>query len=260
MPAGSHPSNTEPGSTAVRDPERDPERASELIVRELQRRIVSGELADRVPLPAERELMRDFGASRAVVREAITALSHRGLVEQRPRYRPRVRQPGIESVFAAVGSIVEHLLDDPGGVRNLYETRRFIERLLVRESALRARKSDIDALRDALDANGAAIDDSEAFYRTDTAFHGVLYQVPRNPIFPALHIAYTAWLAPHWSRMPRSPERNRMNHRAHTEIVERIVERDADGAELALERHLDAAWEYVRVTFDPAPSAQDLPT
>lgn len=238
----------------------DEERASTPIIRELERLIFTGELADGAALPAERDLMLRFGASRAVVREAINALSHRGLIEQRPRFRPLVRKPGVESAFTAIGSIVEHLLGDQQGVRNLYETRRFVERLLVREAALRARKDDIDALRAALAENAAAIDDSDAFYRTDTAFHGVLYQLPRNPIFPAVHAAYTSWLAPQWRRMPRSPERNAMNYRAHAEIVERIVERDADGAELALERHLDAAWEYVRVTFEASPKAEGSPS
>jgi DNA-binding FadR family transcriptional regulator len=160
-----------------------------------------------------------------------------------------VRKPGVEAAFAAVGSIVEHLLGDENGVRNLYESRLFIEQALVRQAALHARKQDIDELRAALADNEATIDDSDAFYQSDMAFHGVLYRITRNPIFPAVHSAYTSWLAPHWSRMPRSPERNAMNFRSHTEILERIVERDADGAEIALRRHLDTAWEYVRVTF-----------
>jgi len=233
------------------------ERASARVVRYLEDQILSGTLADRAPLPAERDLVKRFGTSRTVVREAITTLSHRGLIESRPRFRPLVRKPGIESAFAAVGGIVEHLLGDERGVRNLYESRLFLERALVREAALRARKRDIDELRAALDDNEAAIPDSAAFYATDVAFHGVLYRLPRNPIFPAVHSAYTAWLAPQWERMPRSPERNAMNHRSHGEIFACIVERDADGAELALQRHLDAAWEYVRVTFDaPPPSTK----
>ena len=102
------------------------ERASAKIIRYLEQQILSGKLADRSPLPAERDLMDQFGASRAVVREAVAALSHSGLVEHRPRFRPVVRKPGVEAAFAAVGSIVEHLLGNERGVRNLYESRLFI--------------------------------------------------------------------------------------------------------------------------------------
>lgn len=225
-------------------------RASDQIVAELERRIVAGELVDGSPLPAERDLMVQFNASRTVIREAITALSNRGIIENRPRFRPIVRKPGYNAAVTAVGGIVRHLLNESGGVRNLYDSRIFLERALVREAATSARKDDIAALRDALADNEAAIDDSEKFYATDVALHGVFYRIPRNPIFPAVHSAYASWLGPHWQRMQRSTERNRVIYRSHTAIVDAIVERDPDGAERALTNHLNAAWEYVRVTFE----------
>ena len=83
------------------------------------------------------------------------------------------------------------------------------------------------------------------------AFHGVLYQIPRNPVFPAIR-ALVAWLAKHWERMPRSPERNRINYLRHRDIYEAIVARDPDGAEAAMRAHLNVAWEFVRGTFDEA--------
>lgn len=226
-------------------------RAADEIVRHLEQKIVSGALPDRSPLPAERDLMTQFGTSRTVVREAITALSNRGLVENRPRFRPIVLKPGYETIIRNADSIVGHLLSENHGVKNLYDTRVFMERSLVREAALNAQTADIRKLKSALLANEKAIDDSTLFYETDVAFHGVLYEVPRNPIFPAIHQAYLSWLAPHWRRMPRSQERNLVNFRSHQAIAEAIFERDAQAADEALTRHLRAAWEYVRVTFEP---------
>jgi DNA-binding FadR family transcriptional regulator len=120
----------------------------------------------------------------------------------------------------------------------------------VRHAALHARKEDIGALRTALAANEQAISDSQRFYASDVAFHAVLYEIPRNPVFPSVHKAFTSWLAPHWERMLRSPERNRINYLSHREIFEAIVERDPEAAERALQNHLASAWEYVRGTFD----------
>ena len=82
------------------------------------------------------------------------------------------------------------------------------------------------------------------------AFHAVLYDLPRNPVMPAINRAFTSWLSPHWQRMPRAPERNRINFLSHREIYTAIVERDPDMAERALNGHLAAAWEYVRGTFE----------
>jgi DNA-binding FadR family transcriptional regulator len=225
-------------------------RAADAMVIDIEAGIVSGKLADGSFLPAERELMSEYGVSRGVVREAIARLASRGLVETRPRFRPVVRRPGIDAALGALEGVVGPLLGDQTGVKNLYDTRVFLEAALARNAAINARKDDIAALRSALAANEAAISDSEAFYTTDVAFHAALYEIARNPVLRAVHKAFTAWLSPHWLRMPRSPERNRVNYLSHRDIYTAIVERDPEGAEQALLKHLSAAWEYVRGTFE----------
>lgn len=225
-------------------------RAADSLVRQIEARIAAGDLADGAPLPPERDLIETYRVSRTVVREAVATLASRGLVESRPRFRPIVRRPGYDAALAAADGVVCHLLAQSGGVKNLYDTRIFLEASLVRHAALQARKEDIEALKRALDANGAAIPDSAAFYSTDVAFHAVLYEIPKNPVFPAIHRAFTAWLAPNWVKMPRSPERNQVNFHRHSDIYHAIRDRDPDAAEAALNAHLNAAWEYVRGTFE----------
>lgn len=229
-------------------------RAADAVVRGIEARIISGSLASGTPLPPERDLIGTYGVSRTVVREAVATLASRGLVESRPRYRPVVRRPGFDAALAAADGVVGHLLRETGGVRALYDTRILLEGALVRQAAMNARKDDLAALDAALDANEAAIPDSGRFYATDTGFHGILYDIPRNPVLPAVHRAFTAWLSPHWSRMPRSPERNRINWLRHRDIARAIRERDPDAAEAALNAHLSSAWEYVRGTFTEEPS------
>lgn len=225
-------------------------RAADAVVRGIEARIVSGELVPGSHLPPERDLIEAYGVSRTVIREAVARLASRGLLDSRPRFRPVVRRPGPEAALAAAGGVVAHLLHEPGGVRNLYDTRILVEAALVREAALHARKDDLAALGRALDANEAAIPEAERFYATDVAFHAVLYDLPRNPILPAVHKAFTAWLSGHWGRMPRSPERNRVNWLRHRDIHAAIRDRDPDAAEAALRAHLASAWEYVRGTFE----------
>ena len=120
----------------------------------------------------------------------------------------------------------------------------------MRDAATSARKDDIAELRAALAANREAIPDSQAFYRTDTAFHAVLYRIPRNPIFPAIHLGYTAWLAPQWDKMERSRARNEISYHGHQAILDGILSRDPAAAEEALVSHLDAAWRHVEATFE----------
>ncbi len=226
------------------------ERAADALAARIEQQILNGVLKNAKPLPAERDLMTQFGVSRTVVREAISLLAARGLLTTRMRHRPVVHKPDYSTLLSATDAIVRHMLAEPDGIRSLYESRKFVERGLVREAAVHATMEDIAALKDALGANREAISNSLQFYETDMAFHAVLYRVMRNPIFPVVNDGFRAWLAPHWQKMQSSHARNALNFQAHKAIYEAIVERDPDRAEAAMARHLDQAWNLVKDTFD----------
>ena len=225
-------------------------RAADSLISVFERQIIDGTLRDGEALPPEREIVKTYGVSRTVVREAVLALSNMGLVEARPRFRPVVRKPSYDAALQAVGSVVKRLLTEPGGVRNLFDLRIMMEAALAREAALQANRDHITRLKQALADNKAAIHDSTLFFETDIAFHRVLYEVPDNPVLPSIHKAYTDWLSNHWMQMPRLPEWNRLNYEAHAAIYDAILLRDPDLAEAALRAHLAAAWKQICETFD----------
>lgn len=225
-------------------------RAADAVVEEIENRIAIGRLKDSQALPSERALMEEFGTSRTVIREAITALSNRGLIECKPRHRPVVRRFGFESVVSTTSPVIRQLLKSPVSVKNLYDARVFVERQLARDAAIHANRDDIATLKQALMRNRDAIEDSRLFYDTDRSFHRVLYLISGNPVFTAVHDGFVLWLAPQWERMERLPERNLHNWKAHEAIYNAILERDPDAAEQAVVVHLGDAWEFVRSTFE----------
>jgi DNA-binding FadR family transcriptional regulator len=230
--------------------DRDPVgRRSDIVAEELVRMIQSGNLREGDRLPAERELMQRYGVSRSAVREAIVSLANRGLVMTRLGHRPIVRKPDYEIAIDRVGNLVGHLTVDRKGVWNLFETRIFVEAALARWAAKHARRDDLEELRASLETNRHAIGNSILFDETDVAFHAVLYRIPGNPIYPAIHKAYVEWLIQHWRSMKRGAGIDQMNYAGHEAIFEAILARDPDAAEEALRRHLVAAWEFVRSTF-----------
>lgn len=224
-------------------------RAADKLFTTFEAMISSGELAEGERLPAEREIVHTYGVSRTVVRETILALANKGLVEAKPRFRPVVARPNADTALENIESMVRRLLSRPHGVKNLFDTRILLETALVRQAALNAQKHDITALKTALAANEAAIDDSDKFYQTDMAFHALFYQVSGNPLLPAIHRAYTSWLAPQWSQMPRLHDRNLLNFHAHQSIFDAVLMRDPDAAEAILRHHLEQAWDQVQITF-----------
>ena len=225
-------------------------RAADHLISVFEDQIRSGALAEGDMLPPEREIVQTYGVSRTVVREAVLALSNKGLVQARPRHRPVVVKPGYDTAVTVIESVVGQLLDQPGGIRNLFDLRIMMEAALVREAAIKADRNQIGALQDALSANESSIENSADFFETDVAFHRVFYEIPDNPVLPSIHRAYTDWLAPQWTQMPRLPDRNRTNYESHKAIFQAILLRDPDAAESALREHLDNAWKQVRSTFD----------
>ncbi|MEO0916035.1 MAG: FCD domain-containing protein [Pseudomonadota bacterium] len=211
--------------------------------------IEKGALKEGEPLPPEREIVATYNVSRTVVREAVHLLASRGLVEARPRYRPVVRRPSYETALQTAGAVVERLLVQNGGVRNMFDTRIFIEAALVRRAAQLATPPEISRLARALHANKAAINDSERFYQTDQAFHRVFYDITDNPVLTATHTAFVEWLSPHWVQMEHLTERNAKNFEAHQAIFDAIQIGDPDTAEAVLSAHLEEAWGQVRDTF-----------
>lgn len=224
-------------------------RAADFVVDQIEARILSGDLIDGTALPPERDLMELYHVSRTVVREALTRLASRGLLITKPRHRPIVTKPGVDTAINAVGGIIGPLLEQPGGIKNLFDTRVLLEVALAREAAEHANKDDIKRLKEALEANRLAIEDSQKFYATDIAFHAIFYAISGNPVLPAIHKAYSSWLAQQWQFMPRDSERNTRNYYSHEAIVNAVLSRDPDEAETMVRKHLDAAWQQVKNTF-----------
>jgi len=227
-------------------------RAADNLIQIFEAKILKGELQDGDPLPPEREIVETYQVSRTVAREAILALSNKGLVEARPRHRPIVRKPSYDVAVQTIGSVAARFMKTPEGVKNLFDLRIMMEASLVRQASAQANKSHLEKLKIALAANQATIDKGPAFYETDVAFHAILYEIPGNDLLPAIHRAYTGWLLDHWREMPRETWRNQTNYDWHRKIFESILMRDPDAAEAALRGHLDFAWAQVSDTFRKA--------
>lgn len=69
---------------------------------ELERRILSGDLAPGQRIPFEHELRVQYGCSRATVSKAISELAGRGLVHRRRRAGTFVAQPKAHAAFLAI--------------------------------------------------------------------------------------------------------------------------------------------------------------
>jgi DNA-binding FadR family transcriptional regulator len=216
------------------------------IALKLTEQINAGELADGSLLPSERELAEKFAASRTSIREALLSLQSSGLISMRQRARARVTRLNNPAFFNQLSGAAQSLLAQPNGVADFQEARVLFECGLARYAARHASPKELERLAFALAQNKKALGDAASFAKTDVAFHGILAEIPRNPIFTALNTALSEWLMEQRTVSMRAPVRGavRRAYEGHEEIYEAIAARDIEAADRAMANHLQTVSEY----------------
>jgi len=203
--------------------------------------------------PTERELGEQFGVSRTVIREALKALSERGLVAIQPGRGTFVADPGVGALKQPMKLFfrrqnVSH--------RDLVEARRVVEIEVAQLAAQRARPEQVEKLRAAIEEMDNALGDVEHFVRADQHFHLLLAEATQNRMFPMLTESMAELL--YESRLlifgvEGSPVRGQTHHRALLNAVERG---DAVAARRAMEEHLAQVDSDSRASQDLASIAE----
>ncbi len=223
------------------------EKLSEQAASRLEALIHDGTFPPGTMLPPERELMRIFGVGRTSIREALYALHRMGLIRLRNGERPRVTTPTPETLVSELAGAARYFLGQPNGVEHFQEARALFEIGVARFAAARCTDQDADRLRQALEANEAALGDLGRFERADVAFHYELATIARNPIYTAVHDGLVGWLTSQRtvSLQARGAEESALVD--HRRIYEGVVNRDPDAAGRAMENHLRNVAQLVRI-------------
>lgn len=189
----------------------------EMVVADLRRRILSGQLAPGTPLRQE-ALAEELGVSRIPLREAIRLLSSEGLVDLRPHRGAYVAPLSMEEV------------------REFFDLRVQLEPWLLRLSVPHLTEDDLkqaEALVDIMD-NAAA----DEWGRLNWHFHETLYRPANRPfalnIVRTLHEKSVRYLNDRTISVPQRIQARR----EHLELVALCRHRDAEGAARALLRHI----------------------
>jgi DNA-binding FadR family transcriptional regulator len=213
-------------------------RVSDEIVRRLENAIRIGKLSVGDVLPSERELMKLYGVGRPAIREALFTLRKLGLVEVTSGSRTRITLPTAKFVIDELSSLVHYFQRQPDGIQHFQDLRMLFEVMLAREAATRTSKADIRMLKRALDANREAINDRDAFIKTDVGFHRVLAEITRNPIITAIHEAMANWLIEQRVVALMVPDVELVSFQGHRDIFMAVEARDPDRAEREIRGHL----------------------
>ena len=201
--------------------------------------ILRHDIAAGERLPSERDLVEQWGVSRAVVRDAIRTLESKGLVEVRQGVGAVV-QGDVRDAFARA----LELLIERGNYRlsELMHLRAALEQEAARLAAQRATEEDLQRMDAALTEFEAAAkaSDMQHIIEADRAFHLCLIAATHNePLMDLIAPIVRSFMARTIISTTRSSETRLQNVSEHRRIWDGVRARDPEEAARWMRMTLD---------------------
>lgn len=212
----------------------------------LVEKIIHDDLRPGDSLPSTAELIDEFGISRPVVREALSALQACGFVELRNGRAPVVAELDGQLIRLFV-SRASRLSRDP--MSKLMEVRRPLEIEAASLAASRADDADLARLTDANDTMRAALHDSAVYPRLDAAFHAEIARATGNDILQWMVRSLRSELMTVMIAVREYRDANGLVGREqeqHDAILAALCARDASAAAAVMAAHLDSSITLVQ--------------
>ncbi len=214
-------------------------RLYEKIVDQIENRILKGDLEPGDKLPSEPELAKQFCVSRTSIREAMKALSQKGLI---------VVQPGrgtfvIDSTSSAMRDSIDLFvkIGSIDGIVDLFGVREILEPEIAALAAIRATPDQIADMVKAVEAMDEAVDAPEAFIEADLDFHLTLAKATHNTLIPILIDSLVDLLREHRERAASVKGGIERSQPYHKQILEAVKNGNADLARETMRGHLKQA-------------------
>jgi len=216
-------------------------------------RIAAGEWPVGSPLPGEHALASELGVGRSTVREAVRALTSRGLV--------RARQGAGVFVTASTPTPDWDDLLVRTRVADVVEARVAIEVQGARLAARRRTPADLAALHAALAARreaelaSAREPDDGAYVDADLRFHAAVVDAAHNPVLVELFAAFAPRVRAAMLELLALAGAGSTHHHdqdAHRAIARAVEEREPEAAARAASEHLQTVLDALS---DQAPDS-----
>lgn len=219
------------------------ESLSDKVAKLITESILAGDLRPGERLPAERDLMGQFGVSRTVVREAVRSLAAKGLVQPQARAGHVVSELSPDAVAESMTLYLRGR--GPYGLEKLIEVRATIETETAGLAAARASDEELDAIRTANGELSQARDPHEAAL-ADISFHRAIAHASGNEFFVMMLDSIRGALVQ--AQSPGLSDRATLEYvrEAHAAILDCIARRDPTAARAAMQAHIEESARRLR--------------
>jgi GntR family transcriptional repressor for pyruvate dehydrogenase complex len=190
-------------------------------------------------LPSERELGEQYGVSRTVVREAVRALTSRGVIDARAGRGLTVAQVAAEAVSMSMQLYLHGQEQIP--YPKIHEVRATIETQIAGYAAERGTDAEIAELRELTESMRRHEHDREKHSEIDVEFHRALARMTHNE----LYLIMLDSIGPVLLEIRRAtfslPNDGEKAYEEHNRIIDAVARRDPEAAREAMRAHLGNA-------------------
>jgi len=236
MPAADSPGTPDRSSIQL-SPMKVP-KASDVLANELRERILTGEFAEGMGLPPERDLVVQTRMSRTTVREALRILEVQGLIRIKSGRTGGafVQQPGEEAMASTVNLLIR---GRQIRLAALLETREAIEPYCAELAATHRTEGDLADIETANVALRESEGDLNGFLEANVDWHVAVARASHNELLSGLMMALSrAIFAATLDEGFVSDEVRKHAIHAHETITVAIREGDSAAALRRMKRHV----------------------
>nr|WP_050616751.1 FadR/GntR family transcriptional regulator [Bacillus testis] len=217
-----------------------PRKLYEEVAEIIHNMIKQGTLKPGDKLESVQQLAENFQVGRSAIREALSALRAKGLVEMKQGEGTYIKRFDASTIDFSFSSAV---LMNKGDIVHLLEVRKAVEIGAVRLAAQNRKEDDIKQLREILGRMKDAFGDDVKEEATDIEFHLAISKATQNPMFYQLMQTVSGMMSANMKETRKiwlySKETTiETLYEDHIAILEAICSRDGEEAEKRMFNHL----------------------
>lgn len=219
---------------------------SEMVVESVINMILKGEFTPGDRLPVENTLADSFGVSRVTIREAFKSLSLMGLVDIKQGDGTYVKSMPPESFMSP---LLPMMIIDPKNISDLYDVRRSIESGAAYSAAIKHTDEDIRQLKKCHELmkkhfHSYSELSQEQYSKADKEFHISIINASHNIYYSKMFDTIYRILITGIEKTSRMNIGREASIIEHWEIIQAIINKDAQLAETQMSKHLINAKKF----------------
>lgn len=220
----------------------------EMVSDAIRDEILSGKFKQGEKLASQEIFCKKMGVSRTVIREAWNKLASLGLIKTIHGHGSFVNFPDT----TILGPIWDAIQLDKNTTRELFESRFYLETIIVRLAAKRNKKTDIERLKKIVELmeKNANKNNTKQTIRYDIEFHQALADISQNMVLKRFLLTISKMIQRFLEDYTKIPGTSQNAISYHNRIIQAVAKKNPGLAEKEMKEHLMDVINTLRETLN----------